>query len=95
MKKYIPESAEVASKKLARAERIINEEGLKLFEEAQIKYKFDSYSGQLGLFFVKQVDFSGGRLKRDQLEPLIKRLRGIKKKWWVGIMLYGASKYDE
>jgi hypothetical protein len=95
VKKYIPESAESVSKKLTRAEQIINEEGLKLFEETQIKYKFDNYSGELKLFFVKQTDFSGGRLKRAQLEPLIEKLREINKRWWVGIMLYGASKYDE
>ena len=95
MKEYIPESIADAKKKLSRAEQIINEEGLKLYAKAQIKYRFDSYSGQLKLFFVKQTDFAGGRLKRSQLEPLTNRLREINKKWWVGIMLYGASKRDE
>ena len=94
MEKYVPETAEEFNSKLARAERIVNDEGLKLYATDQIKYEFDSFSGEVRLFFVKQVDFTGGRLTHKHLVPLVKRLREINKKWYAGIMLYGASHYE-
>jgi hypothetical protein len=71
---------------------MINDEGLKLFEEHKIKYEFDHYCGEIRLMFVKQTDFSGGKLTHGHLVPLVGRLQEIDKKWHTGIMLYGANR---
>ena len=94
MEKYVSETVEERTSKLVRAERITNDEGLKLFTEKQMKYEFDHYAGEVRLVFVKQTDFTGGRISHADLVPLVKRLRQVDRKWYVGIMLYGASQYE-
>ena len=95
MEKYVPETAEEFNSKIARAKRMISEESLKLYAVDQIKYEFDSFSGEVRLFFVKQTDFTGGKLTHGHLDPLVKRLKEINKRWHTGIMVYGASHRNE
>ena len=92
MKEFVSETVSEASNKLMRAEHMINDEGSKLFDEHGIKYKFDHYCGEIRLMFVKQTDFSGGKLAHSHLSPLVERLREIDEKWSAGIMLYGARR---
>ena len=95
MEKYVPETVEEFNSKLARAERMVNDEGLKLYDTDQIKYEFDHFSGEVKLFFVKQTEFAGGKLTHRHLDPLVKRLKEINKRWYVGIMVYGANRNRE
>jgi len=90
--KYVPETEESLNEKLVRAERITNEEGIKLHERDKIKYEFDHFSGEVKLVYVKQTSFTGGKLTHGMLQPLAKRLKQIERRWHVGIMLYGASR---
>ena len=92
MEKYVTETEESLRDKLRRVERITNEEGIKLYEKDRIKYDFDHYSGEVKLVFVKQTSFSGGKLIHRMLDPLVKRLREIDRKWYVGIMVYGENR---
>ena len=93
MQEYVSETAEEFNNKLVRAERITNDEGLKLYAAERVKYEFDHYAGEVRLVFVKQTEFAGGKLTRRMLGPLVERLREVDKKWYVGIMLYGADKH--
>ena len=88
---YVAETKESLNKKLASAEKLIDEESAKLYEKEKIRYQFDHYSGGIRLVFVKQTVFSGGKLTHAMLQPLIEKIKEIDRKWCVGIMLRGTS----
>jgi len=95
LQKYVRETDEEATSKLVRTERIANDEGLKLYALEKIKYEFDHYSGEVRLVFVKQTDFTGGKLTHGHLQPLVERLKEVNKRWYVGIMVYGRNRRHE
>jgi hypothetical protein len=92
---YVAETKESLKEKLTSAEKLINEESTKLYEKEKIRYEFDHYSGEIRLVFVKQTVFSGGILTHTMLQPMVKRLKEIDRKWQVGIMLRGASRVED
>ena len=94
MKEYVRESEESFEEKIRKAKLLIAEESAKLYAEKDIKYEFDHYSGEVRLMFVKQTEFAGGKLDRAMLDPLVKRLKEIDKKWYVGVMLYGSRRSE-
>ena len=66
---YVSETEESLNDKLVRAERITNEEGIKLYEKDRVKYEFDHFSGEVKLVYVKQTNFTGGKLTHGMLQP--------------------------
>ena len=91
MKEYVSITEEDLSVRLASAEKIANQEGIKLHKEKKIGYEYDHFSGEVKIVFVRQTEFSGGKLTHGMLVPLVKRLKKVDKKWHVGIMVYGTK----
>ena len=92
MQEYVSETEESLSEKIARAEKLIEEESNKLHEKEMIAYEFDHYSGEVRMVFVKQTTFLGGWLTHGMLMPLRQRVKEVDKKWHVGIMVYGGKR---